>query len=223
MDADRAWMRRCSLRVTGVGCPEHDQVGPLPWLSKSRLACGHLVGVPDSEVPICNLLGNAHITRSPSGARQCYDGLFIPNEIRGFALTSWEPLLPWDDLDVKLLQLRGLDFTRRAEHEVLMALRFRKGNHVTHVVGVREHHHQTVDPRRDPSVRWHTVLERVEQVTELRANPFLAEAEHLEDALLQASLVDADAAARDLHPVHHRVVRASANLIGLGVDEAHVL
>jgi len=52
-------------------------VGPLPWLSKSRLrgpretedflglSCGHLVGYPDSGVPNDRLLGNAHVSRAP--------------------------------------------------------------------------------------------------------------------------------------------------------------
>src|SRR6267142_1577361 len=81
-------MARCSLRDTGVGCPEQAQVGSpaLAFQVPSRglreiehfvgLFCGRLVGVPDSEVPNAVLLGNAHIARSPSGATQYYeDGL----------------------------------------------------------------------------------------------------------------------------------------------------
>src|ERR1700730_3732157 len=49
-----------SLRDAAVGCPERAQVGPLPWLSKSRPG-GLLVGYPDSGVPNDRLLGNAHM------------------------------------------------------------------------------------------------------------------------------------------------------------------
>src|SRR6266446_4777950 len=49
-----------SLRDAAVGCPERAQVGPLPWLSKSRRS-RLLVGYPDSGVPNDRLLGNAHM------------------------------------------------------------------------------------------------------------------------------------------------------------------
>jgi hypothetical protein len=52
---------RCSLRVTGVGCPEHAQVGPLPWLSKSRLR-----GVPaKSKISWGPLAGIWSASRTP--------------------------------------------------------------------------------------------------------------------------------------------------------------
>src|SRR5207237_6268137 len=64
---------------------------------------------------------------------------------RAMLRRRFSPLLRLDDLDVKLLELRGLDLTRRAEHQVLVALCLREGDDITPVVVVRVHRHQTVE------------------------------------------------------------------------------
>src|SRR3982074_27320 len=125
-------------------------------------------------------------------------------------LPGW--LRRWLDLNVDLIQLRLVDRARRAEHQILMALRLGKRNDVANVLGARHSHHQPVDPRRDSAMRWNAVLEGVEQMAELRLDPFAAHAENPEDAFLQCALVDADAPARDLDTVEHAVIRARAHV-----------
>src|SRR5207302_4695975 len=89
----KSWGKR-SLRVAGVGCPEHAQVGPLPRLSKSRpggpreikdfvgSSGGHVVDLADSGVPMDELLGNAHMPASPLGAHQYYESRFLGGTTR---------------------------------------------------------------------------------------------------------------------------------------------
>src|SRR5262249_48695787 len=100
-----------------------------------------------------------------------------------------------NDFYVELFQQRWVRGAGRAEHQVLMALRLRKRHHVADVLGAEDGHHQPVDPGRDASVWRHSVLERVEQVAELSADLIAAETQDLEDALLQLTVVDADASA----------------------------
>jgi hypothetical protein len=70
---------RCSLRVTGVGCPERAQVGPLPWLSKSRpgapakskISWGSLAGVWSAVRTPRSLMLSRWATRtSPAALRE---------------------------------------------------------------------------------------------------------------------------------------------------------
>src|SRR6266851_2588364 len=58
--------QKCSLRVTGVGCPERAQVGPLPWLSKSRRS-GHLVAF---RTPGSLMLSSWATRTSPAALRE---------------------------------------------------------------------------------------------------------------------------------------------------------
>src|SRR5260370_23695504 len=144
---------------------------------------------------------------------------------RPFGSNSMLPvgLLRRHDLDVELFELRGIDRARRAEHKVLVALGLWKCDDVADVLRARDSHHQAVDARGDATMRWHAVLEGVEQVPELREDPFAAHSKNLEDALLQSTLVDTDAAACDLQTVDDAVVSASAHRIRLRVDQVHVL
>src|SRR5260370_35970825 len=58
--------QRCSLRVTGVGCTERAQVGPLPWLSKARRS-GHLVAF---RTPGSLMLSSWATRTSPAALRE---------------------------------------------------------------------------------------------------------------------------------------------------------
>src|SRR6266567_132554 len=132
-------------------------------------------------------------------------------------------LLGWDHPNVQLLELPLFDRTRRAEHEVLVALRLRERDDVAHVLGADDRHHQPVDARGDATVRRHAVLECVEQMPELGPDPLPVHAQDLEDAFLQLAVMDTHAAAGDLDAVEDAVVRARPDVVRPLVEKAHVL
>src|ERR1700730_4414556 len=201
-----------SLRDASVGCPEKSQVGPLPWLSKSRrrgvpakskISWGPLAGfwsairTPGSLTIVCwatrtyarpfgskAILRRGRINKSSTGvpATQSREAPYAHP-------FGSQPILPGGflgrhHLDVQLLQQLWVDRARRAEHEVLVALRLRKRDHVADVVGPAHRHHQPVDARCDAPMRRDSVLECIEQVPELRIDLFAAHTENLEDSLL---------------------------------------
>ena len=71
-----------------------------------------------------------------------------------------------------------------------------------------EDRHDPVDPERDATVRRRAVLERVEQEAEAPLRLLRADAERVEDLLLDLGGVDTDRAAADLDAVEHYVVAA---------------
>src|SRR4029077_3833305 len=145
---------------------------------------------------LCSSVGQAALARHSSGAGSMLRRLFRQ-----------------DHADVQLFELPLVDRARRAEHEVLVALRLWKSDHIADVVGIGDRNHQPVDSCGDASMRWHAVLERVEQMTELGEDPLAIHAEDLEDTLLQMALVDADAAAGDFKSIEHAVVGARPNIV----------
>src|SRR5258708_29748996 len=119
-----------------------------------------------------------------------------------------------DTPDMHLFQLLRVDRAGGSEHQVLMALRLGKRDDVADVLRAREHHHDPVDARRDPSMWRHAVLEGVEQVTEAFADRLARVAEYLEHALLQGAVVDPDTATTKLVSVAHDVVGIPAAFLG---------
>src|SRR5690348_16782859 len=187
-----------------MGCPEHSQVGPLPWLSKSRRSgIWSAFRTPRSLLTVC------------WATRMC------PRPVGSAPILR--RLLRRHYLYMQLLQLRRIDGARRAQHQVLVALRLRKRDHVTDVVGAEDGHHQAIDAGRDAAMWRHSILERVEQMAELRVDLFTAHAQDLEDALLELALMDADAAAGNLNAVQHAVVRARTHVVGPRREQVHVL
>src|SRR5713101_993881 len=160
-----------SLRDAAVGCPERAQVGPLPWLSKSRRAgLWSAIRTPGSLTIDC------WATRTwprPFGSRPILPVGFLGR----------------DDLDVQLLELRLVHLRGRAEHQVRHRLRLRERDHIADVVGTAKHHHDAVDARCDYTMRRHSVGEHLEQSAEPGANQIERHAERLENSLLHGLVV----------------------------------
>src|SRR5712691_11562782 len=108
-----------SLRDAAVGCPERAQVGPLPWRSKSRL-WGFPAGIWSAIRTPGSLLFDCWATRT--NARPFGSQAILPVRF----LRRHHP-------DMELFELGGIGWARRAEHQVLMALRLWKRNHVADV------------------------------------------------------------------------------------------
>src|SRR5450759_2510903 len=124
---------------------------------------------------------------------------------------------------MQLLELPGIDWTLGSQHQVLVAWRLRKGDHVPNVFGAREHHHQAVDPGGDAAMRWDSVLESLQSVPKPRPDGFLVHAQDLEHPLLQLWVVDPDASTRQLDAVHNTVVRAGTHFERTLIYERQVL
>src|SRR5260370_11397912 len=155
-----------SLRDAAVGCPERAQVGPLPWLSKSRRA-----GIWSAIRTPGSLTIDCRATRTyarPFGSKTILPVRFLGRH----------------DLDVQLVELRLVDRARRAQHQVLVALGLGKSDHVPDVFGACKHHHDAIDSRRDASVWRDAELARIQDVAEPLADRCLRMAEDLEDSLL---------------------------------------
>ncbi len=73
---------------------------------------------------------------------------------------------------MKFFELRLVDGAGSAQHQVLVALSFRKRDDVADVLSAREHHHDAVDPRSNTAVRWNPILEGIEKMTEALADRF---------------------------------------------------
>src|SRR4029078_7450429 len=191
-----------SLGDAAVGCPERAQVGPLPWLSKSRLGAGIWSAVRTPGSLSIDCWATRPVQPRPSGSVPMLRGLFRRR-----------------DLNLKLLQELRVDSARGVEHEVLHALRLGECDHVADVVGAREQHDDAVDPRRDSPVRWHAVLERLEEETETLVDGHVVQTKELKHALLQLGFVNPQASARELVSIAHRVVRMSAHVVRPLIDE----
>ena len=78
---------------------------------------------------------------------------------------------------MKLFELFRIDGTGCAQHQVLMTLSLRERHDVADVLRLDDRHHQPIDSRGNSTVRWHTVLKGIEEVTELRPDSFRVHAE----------------------------------------------
>jgi len=123
---------------------------------------------------------------------------------------------------VQFLELVLVDGTRRAQHQVLVALRLWKRDDVTDVLGAREHHHDAIDSRRNASMRRNAVFERIQQVTKPLPDCFRLMTKDFEHLFLQAALVNPDASPAQLIAVADDVVGMGANVIRPLVKERQV-
>ncbi len=92
-------------------------------------------------------------------------------------------------------ELRRINGSRGARHRVGAGLRLRKRDHFADVLLAREDRHEPVDADREPAVRRRAIAERSEEEAEARGGFLGADAEQVEDALLQLRLVDPDRSA----------------------------
>src|SRR4029450_11582453 len=81
----------------------------------------------------------------------------------------------------------------------------------------------TVEPKRNATVRWRAVLERVDEETEAQARVLVADVQQAEGLSLHARIVDSRAAAAYLAPVQHQVVGLRAHTSGIALQEVEVL
>src|SRR5262249_62128003 len=94
--------------------------------------------------------------------------------------------------------LRRRDRGRRPGQRVEPAPRLRERDDLADRVGAGEQHADPVPAERDATVRWRTVLERLQQETELLARLRKLDAEQVEHPPLHAGAGDTPRAAADL-------------------------
>src|SRR6266545_5211088 len=102
---------------------------------------------------------------------------------------------PRAELDPELAELGLVHLAGGVHQQVHHRLRLRERDDVPDVVGAGQEHHDPVQPGRDAAVRRDAVLERLQQVAEALPDGLLAQAQDLEDPLLQRAVVDPEAAA----------------------------
>ena len=76
-------------------------------------------------------------------------------------------LLDRIEFDEEFLQLLIGDGRRRIGHQILRLLGLGEGDHVPNGIGSAQQHHEPVQPERDPAVGRRTIVQRVEQESEL--------------------------------------------------------
>ncbi len=102
---------------------------------------------------------------------------------------------------MQLTQLMRADRGGRTRHQVHRRRSLWKRHHITDGRLARQQRHDSVNPKRDPSVWWCTVFERLEEKSEPCPRVLITDLQELEDASLQTLLVDPDTPAPDLPPL----------------------
>ncbi|RMR55269.1 hypothetical protein ALP83_05645 [Pseudomonas syringae pv. actinidiae] len=108
--------------------------------------------------------------------------------------------------DMQLAQRFGIDNARRLGHDVGGALGFRERNHFTNRLRAGHQHHQTVQTKRQTTVRRSAVFQGVEQEAELLLLLVFGDTQQTEDRLLHFLAVDTNRTAAQLGTVKHHVV-----------------
>ena len=114
------------------------------------------------------------------------------------------------------LTLRGRNRGRGLGQRIETAAGLREGDDVADGIGLRQQGDDAVPTESDTTVRRGAVLEGVQQEAEPRLGFLLADAHHVEHAVLDVAAVDTDGAAADL-------VAVADDVVGVGQSVARVL
>src|SRR6059036_1319909 len=114
--------------------------------------------------------------------------------------------LVFNNPQVQLIKLFGINFTRIINHQVRGQCCFWKCNHISHVIGAGEHHHQAIDARRNHSMGWRAILERIKEETKSLTRLFSRHAEGFEDKSLNVTTVNANRTTSHLNSIDDRVI-----------------
>ena len=128
-----------------------------------------------------------------------------------------------EDPKAQLAELGRVDRSRRVGHRLLRLLVLGERDHVADVLGAEPLHDHAIDAPRPPAVRWHAVLERLEQEAELPSGLVGIDAQGGEDALLDRGVGDADAPAADLPAVDDQVVGARAHREWILLEQVEIV
>src|SRR4029077_4230421 len=112
----------------------------------------------------------------------------------------------WLQLHTKKIELILINRGRRVRHQVLRLCRLREGDHFADGLFASEQSSNTVETQSDAAVRRCPIRQRIEEEAEAISTLLLAEAQHLEHAVLQLLLVDSNAARAKFDAVQHQVV-----------------
>ena len=119
-------------------------------------------------------------------------------------------------IDASFLTLRRRNRGRGLGQRVETAAGLREGDDIADRVGLRQQGDDAVPTESDTTVRRGAVLEGIQQEAELRLGFLLADAHHVEHAVLDVAAVDTDGAAADL-------VAVADDVVGVGQRVTRVL
>src|SRR5579863_2480626 len=117
----------------------------------------------------------------------------------------------WLQLNSEQIKLIRVYIRRSVGHQVLRLGRLREGDHFADRLLASEQRYDAIDAEGDAAMRRRSVGQRIEEEAEAAAPLLLAEAQHLEYAILQLLLVDSDAARAQFDAVQHQVVSFRAH------------
>ena len=123
----------------------------------------------------------------------------------------------------QLIQLLLIYEARSAQHHIATLIVLWERNAVTNAVQSSEQAHEAIQAVCQTAVRWRTELEGIHEEAELQLCLFWCEAQDLEGALLQSSIVDTDTTATNLYTVDNHVVCVRTHSSWIGVHQRNIL
>ena len=120
-------------------------------------------------------------------------------------------LLLRTEIQTELVELGLVDLGRSVDHHVTALVVLREGDEVTDGLLAGEQCADTVETKCQTSVRRSTVLEGVDDESELIFSLLRTDAQNLEHSLLNLRIMDSDGTATEFCAVQHEVVGIGAN------------
>ena len=108
---------------------------------------------------------------------------------------------PLSQADIQLFHLLIADIPRRIGHHAGGTLGFGKGDHIANGVGAGHQHDQSVQTKRQATVRGRTVLQGIEQEAKLLFRLGLINVQDTKNGFLHLSLMNTNTAATQLTAV----------------------
>mmetsp|Transcript_3912 Transcript_3912/g.14198 ORF Transcript_3912/g.14198 Transcript_3912/m.14198 type:complete len:221 (+) Transcript_3912:585-1247(+) len=117
-----------------------------------------------------------------------------------------------DAFNVQLCVLRVAHFSRRLGEQTRPIRGFWKRNNISNRSRAREHHHQSIEAKRQASVRRRAVLKRLHEIAKFILRLLRRQSNGAKHRLLHVAAVDAQRATANFHAVVHQVVRDRAGV-----------
>src|SRR5579862_922574 len=147
---------------------------------------------------------------------------------------TWKPsprerllFFSWSQLDPEQIELIRVHCRWRVSHQILRLRRLREGDYFADRLFTREQRRDAVKAQSDATVRRRPIRQRIEKEAEAIAPLLLAEAQHLEHAVLQLLLVNSNAARAEFNAVQHEVIafrtHGQAHFVGRVLELGNIL
>ena len=124
---------------------------------------------------------------------------------------------------MKLIKLFRVKYTRSIQHHVSATIVLREGNAITDTVKTSHQTHETIKTKGKTCMRRCTVLEGIDQETELSHCTFWCETKYLEHLLLKLPIVDTKRATANLNTIADKVVSYGTNLLRSSIKQRYVI